>query len=75
VEIQEIRPLYTDHPHIHAVMSLLGNSNRQDILLSGLNGSSKAVIVASLFEQKGGLFLCLQNDLENAGYFYHDLMQ
>jgi transcription-repair coupling factor (superfamily II helicase) len=75
VEIQEILPIYTGHPHINAVVSLLEKDNRQDILLSGLNGSAEVVITASLFQKKGGVFLCILNDLEDAGYFYNDLMQ
>ena len=75
MDIQEIKPIYTAHPHINAVMSLFDKNNRQEILLSGLNGSAEAIITASLFERKGGLFLCIQNDLEDAGYFYNDLMQ
>ena len=71
MHIQEIQPIYTDHPQINAIASL----SEKEILLSGLSGSSKAVITASLFQKKGGLFLCILNDLEDAGYFYNDLMQ
>ena len=55
-------------------MSLLEENNRAEIILSGLNGSAEAVITASLFKKKRGVFLCLQNDIEDAGYFYNDLM-
>ena len=90
--IQEIQTIYSTHPHINAVLSLLEENRHaeiissahknlseknssKDIILSGLNGSAKAVITASLFEKKGDIFLCLQNDLEDAGYFYNDLMR
>ena len=55
-------------------MSLLDKDNRAEIVLSGLNGSSEAIITAALFKRKGGVFLCLQNDIEDAGYYYNDLM-
>ena len=74
MDLQEIKPIYTAHPHINAVMSLLEKDSRAEIVLSGLNGSSEAIVTASLFEKKGGVFLCMQNDLEDAGYFYNDLM-
>jgi len=74
LDLREIKPIYTSHPHINAVMSLLENNNRAEITLSGLAGSSEAVIIASLFEKKGGVFICIQNDLEDAGYLYNDLM-
>ena len=74
MELQEIKPVYSTHPHIKAVLSLLENKDCTDISLSGLIGSSEAVVTASLFEKKGGVFLCLLNDLEDAGYFYNDMM-
>ena len=74
MDIQEIKPIYASHPHISAVLSLFEKNDHQEIILSGLNGSSEAVITASLFEKKSGIFLCLQNDLEDAGYLYNDLM-
>ncbi|MDR0744291.1 MAG: DEAD/DEAH box helicase, partial [Tannerella sp.] len=75
MDIQEIKSLYTTHPHVNAVISLLEKNNAANILLSGLNGSSQAVVIASVFGRKGGVFLCIQNDAEDAGYFYNDLMQ
>jgi transcription-repair coupling factor (superfamily II helicase) len=75
VDIQEIKSLYTNHPHVNAVISLLEKNKTSNLLLSGLNGSGKAVAAASVFEKKGGIFLCIQNDSEDAGYFYNDLMQ
>jgi transcription-repair coupling factor (superfamily II helicase) len=75
VDIQEIKSLYTNHPYVDAVISLPEKNNASTLFLSGLNGSSKAVVTASVFEKKGGVFLCIQNDLEDAGYFYNDLIQ
>jgi transcription-repair coupling factor (superfamily II helicase) len=75
VDLREIRSLYTNHPHVKAVISLLEKKTATNLLLSGLYGSGKAVATASVFEKKGGIFLCIQNDAEDAGYFYNDLMQ
>ena len=71
MDIQDIQPIFTAHPHLNALVSL----HEKELLLSGLNGSAKAVIIGSLFQQTGGVFLCVLNDLEDAGYFYNDLMQ
>ncbi len=75
MDIKEIQPVYSVHPNIHTVASLLKEDTTRNIFLPGLNGSAKAVVTASLFTKKRGIFLCLLNDLEDAGYFYHDLMQ
>jgi transcription-repair coupling factor (superfamily II helicase) len=71
VEIQELISLYDNNPQINAVASLC----EKNIVLSGLNGSGKALITAALYKRKAGIFLCLLNDLEDAGYFYNDLAQ
>ena len=33
------------------------------------------MIIASLFSKRRGSYVCVLNDLEDAGYFYHDLVQ
>jgi transcription-repair coupling factor (superfamily II helicase) len=60
---------------VDAANALLERNAARDIFLAGLNGSSNAIVAASVFEKKGNLFLCIQNDMEDAGYFYNDLMQ
>lgn len=55
--------------------SLLINKGCRNIFLKGLNGSAAAMTMASLFLKSGGTYVCVLNDLEDAGYFYHDLMQ
>jgi transcription-repair coupling factor (superfamily II helicase) len=71
VDFQEIQPICAEHPTINALTTVVD----KEVHLSGLSGSAKAVIIASLFRKKGGMFLCILNDLEDAGYFYNDLMQ
>jgi len=75
VDLHEIIPLYKSYPHVNAVVSVLEKDSPSDVFLSGLHGSSKAVVTASIFEKRGSLLLCVLNGLEEAGYFYHDLMQ
>lgn len=75
MDIKELQSIYATHAPIKAISSLCDKGDTQSILLSGLNGSSGAVSIASLFQKRGGCFLCLLNDLEEAGYFYNDLMQ
>lgn len=75
MDIKELLSIYAAHPQINAIGSLSDRNEARSILLTGLNGSGGAVMIASLFEQRGGGFLCLMNDLEEAGYFYNDLMQ
>lgn len=58
-----------------ALDTLLSDNTVRDIFLKGLNGSGPAMTIASLFTRRAGSYLCVLNDLEEAGYFYHDLRQ
>lgn len=55
--------------------SLIQDPTSRNIFLKGLNGSGAAMTIASLFIKRRGSYVCVLNDLEEAGYFYHDLMQ
>lgn len=73
--IQDLLKLYAAHPHVMALDSLLYRNAIRSISLNGLNGSSAATCMAALFSKGEGSYVCILNDLEEAGYFYHDLVQ
>jgi len=75
MEIQELLKLYAVHPQVAAANSLLKDNTSRNIFFKGLNGSGAAMTIASLHLKRGGCCLCILNDLEEAGYFYHDLVQ
>lgn len=75
MEIQDLLKLYTAHPQIAALHALLQRDNVRNLSLKGLNGSGAAMTVAALFTKEKGHSVCILNDLEEAGYFYHDLVQ
>jgi transcription-repair coupling factor (superfamily II helicase) len=65
--------LYDSHPQLAS----LEKSLRDKVMLSavkGLAGSAFPALLATLY-LRGESFLCLLNDAEEAGYFYHDLVQ
>ena len=74
-EVQDLLKQYAAHPQVAALNTLLKNKTSRNIFLKGLNGSGAAMIIASLFSKRRGSYVCVLNDLEDAGYFYHDLVQ
>ncbi|MDR2232295.1 MAG: hypothetical protein LBE56_04125, partial [Tannerella sp.] len=75
MDIKELLAAYAAHPQINAVGALLGKTDANQFHFKGLSGSGAAMTIASLFSKRGGSYLCILNDLEEAGYFYNDLMQ
>ena len=75
MEVQELLKIFAAHPQITALDTLLNGNTSNNIFVKGLNGSGAAMIIASLFLKRRGSYVCVLNDQEEAGYFYHDLMQ
>lgn len=69
--ITQLLDRFEKHPSVAAACELL----RKEKVLSvkGLHGSSHALLTASLFNRLSKSFLFIFNDLETAGYFYHDV--
>lgn len=75
MEVQELLKIYAAHPQVTALNGLLQDDTSRNLFLKGLSGSGAAMTIASLFSKRRGNYVCVLNDLEDAGYFYHDLRQ
>ncbi|MDR0832697.1 MAG: transcription-repair coupling factor [Candidatus Symbiothrix sp.] len=74
-----LQTIYAAHPGVKAVLSALDKGDKS-VYLNGLAGSATAMVCTSVFVgaqhvvplQSSCHLLCVLNDLEEAGYFYHD---
>ena len=73
MEISKLLQLFGANANIAAASKLLNDV--KTLSVKGLHGSSKPLFAASLFDRINKPFLYILNNLENAGYFYHDLTQ
>jgi transcription-repair coupling factor (superfamily II helicase) len=70
-----LQSIYARHPGIKAIISSSQQAGT-DVYLKGLTGSAASLVCATIFTQlKKNNILCVLNDLEEAGYFYHDCCQ
>jgi transcription-repair coupling factor (superfamily II helicase) len=70
-----LQDIYALHPAVKAVASSF-KQGKTDIYLKGLNGSAAGMVCTAIFNHlKENSILCVLNDLEEAGYFYHDCCQ
>jgi transcription-repair coupling factor (superfamily II helicase) len=69
-----LKELFASHPQVKTALSL-SRQSQTPLFLSGLHGSAGSVVSATLFSESSCHFLCILNDLEEAGYFYHDCCQ
>lgn len=75
MDIIELQHLYSKHPNVAALEKLLEDASAKTIFLGGLCASSSALFYSSFIKDSRHSFVFILNDLEEAGYFYHDLTQ
>ncbi len=65
------------HPQVERIVDFLRRGRKGPLLLGGLSGSSFPLYFASLTERKCNFapLLFILDDSDEAGYFYHDLVQ
>lgn len=66
-----INESFRNHPALEEITRFSGKQTH--LLLSGLTGSSKAVLASAVCAQSGGQHLFVCTDKETAAYFYNDL--
>ena len=77
MKLDELLPLFAAHPQVAALAKLTKDGKIAETYLEGLRASATPMIFAAL-TCKAPLkrpFLFVLNDEEEAGYFYHDLVQ
>lgn len=71
----ELQKLYATHPNVAALNTILKSDSIKQLFCGGLNASSSALFFSVCVESFSQPFVFILNDLEEAGYFYHDLLQ
>ena len=76
MKIQDLLKLYAKSAQVGALADVMGKKSVKTIFLEGLMCSSAPVVFASLTSHHSPLIsLFILQDAEEAGYFYHDLVQ
>lgn len=73
MKLSALQEIFETHKNVSAIAKLV--SDHKNLYIKGLHGSSTTMLSASLFHKIGNSFIYILNDLESAGYFYHDLIQ
>ena len=75
MDISELQRIYAGHPNVKALATQLENSSLRTIFLGGLHASASPLFFSGYLQKAAGTTVFILNDLEEAGYFYHDLTQ
>ena len=75
MDIKELQHIYAAHPNMRALTAKLEDTSLKTIYLGGLHASSAPLFFSALLEEGKHTCVFILNDMEEAGYFYHDLVQ
>ena len=75
MDITELQQRYAEHPHLKGLAALLSNRAVKTVFLEGAHASCASFFAAAYVRQTPGVRLFVLNDQEEAGYFYHDMVQ
>ncbi|MBQ8519802.1 MAG: transcription-repair coupling factor, partial [Bacteroides sp.] len=75
MDISELQRIYAGHPHVKALATQLEDSSVRTIFLGGLHASASSLFFSSVVRDASRAFVFILGDVEEAGYFYHDLTQ
>lgn len=75
MNIAELQRIYASHPNVAGLTSLLDNKDIRTIYLKGMHASCASLFASGIFDKIPGIYVFILNDVEEAGYFYHDLVQ
>ena len=73
--ITELQQLYAAHPNVERMERILDDSSIRHIYCGGLCASSASLFASVLVQRTEVPYVFVLGDLEEAGYFYHDLTQ
>lgn len=67
--------LYACSPKVAAAAKVMEDSSVRTVFLQGLTGSSVPMVFGGMAGKISGSVIFIMNDVDDAGYFYHDLTQ
>ena len=75
MEIAGLQQIYAKHPNVGALVKLLQNQDIRTVFMEGTHASCASFFASAFIKQYSRVNLFILNDLEEAGYFYHDMVQ
>lgn len=73
--ISELQNIYAAHPNTKGMVSVLKDSSIKTIYLGGVHASCVSLFFSSFIKENPSVYVFVLNDSEEAGYFYHDMVQ
>lgn len=73
--ISELQKAFGSHPNAKGLATVLADSCIKTIYLEGMHASCSSLFFSSFVKDNPLVYVFILNDAEEAGYFYHDMVQ
>ena len=75
MDIKELQHIYSAHPNTKALMAQWMDESVTTLYMAGMHASSAPLFFSAYLKEAQHTTVFILNDMEEAGYFYHDLVQ
>lgn len=75
MNIKELQKAYAALPATAGLAGMLADASIRTIFLKGVHASCTSLFASGFVKSCPGIYLYILDDLEEAGYFYHDMVQ
>ena len=73
--ITALQQFYSKHPGVLGLASALENKDIKTVYIEGMHASCASLFTSAFVKKRPGIYVFILNDGEEAGYFYHDIVQ
>ena len=73
--ITELQNVYAAHPNSKGLASILKDGGIKTVYVGGVHASCVSLFFSAFIKNNPSVYVFVLNDSEEAGYFYHDMVQ
>lgn len=73
--ITELQNVYAAHPNTKGLASILKDGGIKTVYVDGVHASCVSLFFSAFIKNNPSVYVFVLNDSEEAGYFYHDMVQ
>ncbi|WP_299232628.1 transcription-repair coupling factor [uncultured Bacteroides sp.] len=73
--ISELQSVYAAHPNTKGLATIIKDNGIKTVYVDGVHASCMSLFFSAFIKENPSVYVFVLNDNEEAGYFYHDMVQ
>lgn len=73
--ISELQSVYAAHPNTKGLATIIKDGGVKTVYVDGVHASCMSLFFSAFIKENPSVYVFVLNDNEEAGYFYHDMVQ